>query len=167
MKNVFKKVTLMILTLCLLTAGIAYNPTTASAAEYKKSVSKKVTVKSGDNINQFLIINVKEDTEVTVTVKATDKKSKDFGFSHGSYCSYCMQHENEFGDDSEMAFGESGGKKSAKLISMEKGSSKIKLRKGKHIIDFHSTSDKTQKLKITIKADKAVLKISKWKVEKF
>lgn len=125
MKNISKKATLVVLALCLVMAGIAYNPTTVSAAGYKKSVSKKVKVKSGDNINQFLIINVKEDAEVTVTVKAADKKSTDFSFSHGSYCSYCMQHENEFGDDSEMAFGESGGKKSAKLISMEKGSSKL------------------------------------------
>lgn len=168
MKNMMKKATLILMAFCILTAGIVHDPAAASAAGYQKSVSKKVKVKSGDDLslNQYLLINIKENTEVTITVKATDKKSKDFSVNHSSYCSYCMSHENEFGDDSEMAFGESSGKKSVKLVSLENGSTRFNLRKGKHIIDFQNTSGRTQNLKITIKSGKPVLKIVKWKSQK-
>ena len=135
MKNVTKKWVLVTLAICLLFASA--NPVTASAAAYKKSISKEFAVARIDI--HGMPVYAKKATKATVTVKVTDKDAFDF----------YVQDENTRHD--------SNGKK--------KVSYTIKLAKGENFIFVGSENenvpiDAMQNVKFTIKSKKAYLKFS-------
>lgn len=160
MKNRRKATVCLLLAVLLIAAGITYNPISACAGAYKKSVSKKITVDPDKYC--YMILEVKEETEITITVKASDGKSDSFSFGHTAP-GCCWWGTDETADEAHAYTwgGESRGKKKAVL-------KKVRLTGSSgHAVDFAvsdngKTAGKKQKLKVTVKADKPVLKIVKF-----
>ena len=160
MKNKKKTTACLLLAVLLITAGITYNPISACAGAYKKSVSKKITI--DPNKYNYMILEVKEEAEITITVKASDGKSDSFSFVHTAPgCCWWGTDENADEAHAYTWGGESRGKKKAVL-------KKVRLTGGSgHAVDFAVSDDgktagKKQKLKVTVKADKPVLRISQF-----
>lgn len=160
MKNKGKTTVCLLLAVLLIAAGITYNPISACAGAYKKSVSKKITIDPDKYC--YMILDVKEEAEITITVKASDGKSDSFSFGHTAPgCCWWGTDENADEAHAYTWGGSSDGKKKVVL-------KKVRLTGSSgHAVDFAVTDDgktagKKQKLKVTVKADKPVLKIVKF-----
>lgn len=160
MKNRRKDTMCLLLAVLLTAAGITYNPISACAGAYKKSVSKKITVDPDKYC--YMILDVKEEAEITITVKDSDAKSDSFSFGHTAPgCCWWGTDENADEAHAYTWGGSSDGKKKAVL-------KKVRLTGSSgHAVDFAVSDDgktagKKQKLKVTVKADKPVLRISQF-----
>ena len=74
MKNKKKTTACLLLAVLLITAGITYNPISAYAGAYKKSVSKKITI--DPNKYNYMILEVKEEAEITITVETSNGRPR-------------------------------------------------------------------------------------------
>lgn len=145
-KNTIKRIVTIMLCMMITLTGLA--PQTVSAASYKKSVSKTVTVKS-DEDESILTIKVKKAAKVTLTVKATKGTLDSLMIMHSSDCP-CTQKDGAY----QMEMYTPDGSKTATL--------ELDLSKGSHKIIFMPNGSEA-KLKVTAKAKKAVLGSLKWK----
>lgn len=150
MKRKNTKRHILAIALCMAIALTSLLPQTASAALYKKSVSKTVTVDSEKN-EGTLTIKTKKAATVTLTAKATKGEFENFIIMHSSDCS-CTQKEGAY--QMEMAMLEDGTEATLKL-DLSKGSHKI--------IFIPNEGSEDLKLKVTVKAKKAILGSLKWK----
>lgn len=144
MKNIAKKLTILILAVCMVTTNSSNQ---ASASAYKKSISKKVQVNpDSDSFSDGdVYFELKEKATIIVTVKAADGRHDEFSFGHPSLC------HSMTGCTKRPYIGEGKNKVTVKF----------KLPKGKHVISvFPDYLEEIRDFKLTIKVKngKAILK---------
>lgn len=141
---------ILTIALCMAIALTCLLPRTASAASYKKSVSKSVTIDAEKGFGT-LTIKVKKASGVTLTAKATKGTFDNFIIMHSSDCD-CTQKEDAYQMEMEM------------LEDGTEATLELDLSKGSHRIVFiPNEGSNDMKLKVTAKAKKAILGSLKWK----
>lgn len=139
MKTNFKKTAALVLAICMTIICTVNSIQPVFAAAYKKTVTAKISLKKVEDVmmsNQYeLVLKVKKDTPVTVTIQATDGKSTNLRI--------ISQKASEL-------YLNSGEKK--------KISGEMELKKGENKFYISSGTLEGINAKVTIKAKKAVLK---------
>lgn len=148
-KNTLRHI--LAIAVCMAIALAALAPQTASTASYKKSVSKTVTV-DAEKGEGCLTVKTKKAAKVTLTAKVTKGEFDNFVIMHPSNCPCALDGDGH--NYLEMEFLEDGTKATVTL-DLSKGSHRISF------IPYEGSED--IKLKVTVKAKKAVLGTLKWK----